>query len=400
VRINYEKCKVVLRNQQLVALVRGDLGETTSQVYHVLLKLLEGRVPRCQLDPSIDDLNDIDEGPTVSTMELARALDKSINPSLGIGKVESHFIKTATLEKPQRKRKRGIDDSEATVEGDASSDEDEDDEELLNDVNEFGNIPEVVVETDSDGEEFFADTLTRAPAVRPLGRKTKVTFDDKLPMPASREAGMNKMKDIKNHLLLLADYSPHFVRKCGSRGLGEWTVDFDELVNYMQETELDNFIFETFGEHGCRIARMLRQKGKLEEKQIQKFGLLKLKDVRTKLLEMQMSGIVDIQEVPKDSTRAAGRTIFLWYFDPDRVKMIALEHIYKTISRFLQVLKAEKYEERDILSQAKRIDVVGQESEVLSPARLERLNEIRDKEKKIFTQIGRLDTLVAIFKDF
>jgi DNA-directed RNA polymerase III subunit RPC3 len=125
-----------------------------------------------------------------------------------------------------------------------------------------------------------------------------------------------------------------------------------------------------------------------------------VEDVRTKLVEMQMSGIVDIQEVPKDSTRAAGRTIFLWYFDPDRVKMIALEHIYKTMSRFLQVLKAEKYDERDILSQAKRTDVIGQESEMLSPDRLERLNEIRDKEKRIFTQIGRLDALVAIFKDF
>jgi DNA-directed RNA polymerase III subunit RPC3 len=208
------------------------------------------------------------------------------------------------------------------------------------------------------------------------------------------------MTDIKNHLLLLADYSPHFVRKCGSRGLGEWTVDFDELVNYMQETELDDIIFEAFGQLGCRIARILRQKGKLEEKQIQKFGLLKLKDVRTKLVEMQMSGIVDIQEVPKDSTRAAGRTIFLWYFDPDRVKMIVLEHIYKTMSRCLQVLKAEKYNQREVLSQAERTDVRGQESEMLPSIQLERLNEIRDTEKKFFTQIGRLDALVAIFKDF
>jgi DNA-directed RNA polymerase III subunit RPC3 len=401
VKINYEKCKVVLRNQQLVSLVKGDIGETTSHVYSVLLSLLESRIPRCQLDPTIDDLSDIGEGPAVSTMEIARAMDKSINPSFGIGKVDSHSIMTAALEKPQRKRKRGIDDSEATVEGDASSDEDENDQEAFGDVDEHGNIPEVDRDSESDGgEDPFAEPLARAPTVKPPSRTTKVTFDDKLPKPASREDRTNKTRDIKNHLLLLADYSPHFVRKCGSRGLGEWTVDFDDLVSYMQETELDDIIFETFGQLGCRIARILRQKGKLEEKQIQKFGLLKLKDVRTKLVEMQMSGIVDIQEVPKDSTRAAGRTIFLWYFDPDRVKMIALEHIYKTMSRFLQVLKAEKYDERDILSQAKRTDVIGQESEMLSPDRLERLNEIRDKEKRIFTQIGRLDALVAIFKDF
>lgn len=399
VRINYEKCKVALRNQQLVSLARGDIGEMTSHIYSVLLNLIEGRIPRCQLDPTIDDLSDISEGPAVSTMGIARAMDKSINPSFGIGKVDSHSIKTAALEKPQRKRKREIEDSEATVEGDASSDEDEDDQEVLDDVDEHGNIPEVDQDTASDGEDPFAEPLTKAPAVKPP-RATKVTFDEKLPKPVSREDRMNRTMDIRNHLLLLADYSPHFVRKCGSRGLGEWTVDFDELVNYMQETELDNIIFEAFGQLGCRIARILRQKGKLEEKQIQKFGLLKLKDVRTKLVEMQMSGIVDIQEVPKDSTRAAGRTIFLWYFDPDRVKMIALEHIYKTMSRCLQVLKAEKYDRREVLSQAERTDVIGLESEMLPAGQLERLDEIRDKEKKIFTQIGRLDALVAIFKDF
>jgi hypothetical protein len=37
---------------------------------------------------------------------------------------------------------------------------------------------------------------------------------------------------------------------------------------------------------------------------------------------------------------------------------------------------------------------------MLPAGQLERLDEIRDKEKKIFTQIGRLDALVAIFKDF
>ena len=131
VKINYEKCKVVLRNQQLVSLVKGEIGETTSHVYSVLLSLLESRIPRCQLDPTIDDLSDIGEGPAVSTMEIARAMDKSINPSFGIGKVDSHSIRTAALEKPQRKRKRGIDDSEAIVEGDASSDEDENDQEVF-----------------------------------------------------------------------------------------------------------------------------------------------------------------------------------------------------------------------------------------------------------------------------
>jgi DNA-directed RNA polymerase III subunit RPC3 len=144
----------------------------------------------------------------------------------------------------------------------------------------------------------------------------------------------------------------------------------------------------------------MEQKGKLEEKHIQKFGFMKMKDIRTKLVELHKAGFAEIQEIPRESSQVAAKTMFLWHFDLDRVKMIVLERIYKTISRCLQVLKTEKHEERDILAQAERTDIRGHEAEFLPRERLERLQLIRNKEKKIFTQIGRLDELVAIFKDF
>lgn len=360
---------------------------------------MENRIPRCQLDPAIDDLNDIDEGPSVSTMELARALDKSIDPSTGIGKVDRKSIYTAALEKPQKKRKRKIDESEATIEGEASSDEDED-EATSDHADEYGNINGVGEDSDSLGEDSFPDPFASAPAVQPPRRATRVTFDDELPHQESRDVKMDRIMDIKNHLLLLADFTPRLVRKCGSSGLGEWTVDFDEIVKSMQEDEINSIIGQRFGVLGSRIVEILKQRGKLEEKQIQKYGLLKMKNIRNKLVEMQMAGFADIQDVPKDNAHAALRTVFLWYFDPERVRIIALDNIYKTMARCLQVLKAEKHEERDILAQVERSDVKGQEADFLPRDRLERLHLIRDKEKKIFTQLGRLDDMVAIFKDF
>jgi DNA-directed RNA polymerase III subunit RPC3 len=402
VRVNYDKCTVALRNQKLVSLAANRIGEMTSRVYAALLQLLENRIRRCQLDPNIDDLGDDDEGPSVSTMELARALSKSIDPSTGIGKVDSKSISTGALEKPQKKRKRKFDEFEATVEGEASSDEDEDEDEQEDSdhIGQNGNIYEVDHDSDSLGEDSFPDPFTSAPALQPPRRPTKVTFDDEFPRPENRDVRMNRMTSIKNHLLILADYSPPLVRKCGSGGLGEWTVDFDEIIKSMQENEMDSIIRQRFGVVGSRIVKILKQKGKLEEKQIQKFGLMKMKDIRTKLVALQMSGFAEIQEVPRDTNRAALRMMFFWFYDPDRARMIVLEHLYKTMSRCIQVLKAEKHEERDILAQAERTDIRGQEAEFLPPDRLERLQWIRDKEKKIFTQIGRLDEMVAIFKDF
>lgn len=80
--------------------------------------------------------------------------------------------------------------------------------------------------------------------------------------------------------------------------------------------------------------------------------------------------------------------------------MIVLDKIYKTMSRSLQVLQTEKHKEIEVLTLAERSDVKGQEEEMLSQTHLNSLQKIRDKEERIYTEIGRLDELVGVFRDF
>jgi DNA-directed RNA polymerase III subunit RPC3 len=112
---------------------------------------------------------------------------------------------------------------------------------------------------------------------------------------------------------------------------------------------------------------------------------------------MQMAGFVDIQEVPRDNNRTPSRTIFLWFFDVDRVRGSIQVSIYKAMSRCLQVLEVEKVGVAAILE---RTDIKGREEELLDKTEFNELRVIREKEEKILTQVARLDDLMAVFRDF
>jgi DNA-directed RNA polymerase III subunit RPC3 len=145
---------------------------------------------------------------------------------------------------------------------------------------------------------------------------------------------------------------------------------------------------------------VLRKFGKLDEKQIQKIALMKQGEVRKVLLRMQMHGFADIQEVPKDASRAPGRTVFLWWFDMDRVIKLMLEILYKTLCRCLEVLEVSRYEARDALALAGRDDVKGNEDEMLPENYLREFRAFQMKEEQLIIQMTRLDELVAIFRDY
>ncbi|TVY23864.1 DNA-directed RNA polymerase III subunit [Lachnellula hyalina] len=372
VRINHEKCAVLLRNAQLVEAVKKKLGDTTSQIYAELLKHLEKKIPKCAHGATEDEYQD---RPLVSTRDVATSLSKSVNVSLGIGKTIGEGPKSGELAGPKlgsppvnRKRKAG------DLEGSGSENEDDPP------INGNGNSHEV----DQDGDDVFAD----APAVK-SPKRPKVTFQDKLPEPEGLHSREDRIYHVKEHMALLADDQYGFVTR--------------EADGQAPEAEIDKLVLELFGAAGHRLVRMLRQLGKLDEKHLKDTTLMKQKDIRTKLAEMQLSGWVDIQEVPKDASRGANnnRVIFLWFFDNERCSSLVLDHTYKSMSRLLHRLNVERRRAKSVLELTHRSDVRDKPpDEYLMPAQLNELHAFQDREDMLLGQLGRLDEIVGIFKDY
>jgi DNA-directed RNA polymerase III subunit RPC3 len=371
VRINHERCLVELRNQRLAEFATEMLGEVTGEVYRTVLDLLTSDFPRCRPDPLLDEVA-AGQQPTVTTVDIFEHLDEDVNVQAGIGKAPRDKIDSQSAERIRETvpdSDYDSDDSDAGPPGRKKTfDVDEEDDEWAEDDEELGA---------TNGQQ-----------------ESKVRFED------ATNGNDSRISQMRRHLLLLAESKYPFIRHCGMYGRGQWTVDFDRLVGKLRETELDAIIEQSHGRHGLRLTRILREKGKLDEKMLPAAALMKKGDVQGKMLAMQMAGIVDVQEVPKDSSRLANRTLFFWYFDKERAQTQALDDIYKAMLRCLQTLEVERHKERNILSFVERKDVQGKEEEVMTAEHYNKYNTHLEVQNKLLGQLMRLDELVSVLRDY
>ncbi|KAK1761255.1 RNA polymerase III subunit RPC82-domain-containing protein [Echria macrotheca] len=373
VRINYEKCLVDLRNRRLVQFVTELIGDITAYVYGVLLHLLTKRIPRCRLDATMDldqDGQETDQqGPVfVTTAELLDQLKTSIDLSQGLGKTSAQDIATKAAEKISEhppKPKLWIEETE--VDGEASEDESDDDNES---------------DTGYDAD------------YKPAVNGTRVKFADGV---APKEQRLDRTGQLRQHLLLLSNSAQGFVRHCGH---DEWTVDFAPLMKVLREAELDSTIERTSGRDGMRLVRILRDKGKLDEKALHSIALMRKPDVQKKMTEMLKAGFVHVQEVPRDNKADVKKSIFLWFCDTDMSFKKITDNCYRAMVRCIQTLEVLRQNEQEVLMLTRRTDVKGREKDVMREEYYERYARFQDNERKLFAQVMRLDDLVALLRDF
>ena len=209
-----------------------------------------------------------------------------------------------------------------------------------------------------------------------------------------------RLYQIEKHLKVLGEDPRKFARRVGSRGFGEWTVDFQPLTEALIQVELENTVRARFGPLATRIVRILHVKGKLDEKRIADFALMKHKDVRSTLTIMQEAGFVDTQEIQKDYSRSSNKTLYFWFFDQSQCRRLILTDTYKAMARLLQRAKVERSKVQAVIDKAERTDVVGSEELYLSAGELTVLRDWKRLEEKLLTQLGRQDNLVALLRDF
>lgn len=337
IKVNYEKCNVALRSQALERLAARSIGDVTAKVYGALLQLLDKKIPRCY-----DDLEEYaDEQEEEAAQPSATTLDIGdvLHPSLDL---------TTTIA-----------EDDDFLDGDHSYDVDKG----------MGVKREHTMNGHDNSASSFADRNKR-------------------------------LTQIEQHMALLAEHPRGFVNKISTRGKGEWRVNFPGLARWMQRNEIEETISARFGSIATRIARMLNAKGKLDEKQVANFTLMRQKDIRSIMAEMHEAGFLEAQEVPKDNSRQPSRTLFLWYFDPERCRQLLMTMTYKAQARIIQRMRFEKDEVLPVVQKAERLDVVGHEEEFLTAGDKATLRRWREFEEKLIVQMGRQDDLVALMRDF
>ena len=382
-KVNHEKFGVAARNKRLVELAEEAVGKTSSKVYAELLKRLEKNLRRCHHRSAVsidsDDDDDPEDGQHVSAEELATAFVDSTDLAGGIGYADPSKIDVERFIHPKQRRRK----DEAEDDGDTSTDEDDD----MIDSNQNGTVSGA----EEDHDLINGDAGDRS--------EVKVLKEKQPPTISDHQAKLNLIRD---HLLLLAEHQYAFVDRIHSNHtrVEKWAVNFSALSRQLRLLELERTIFTRYGDEALRVIRILQEKGKLDEKAVTNIGLINQKVIRAILTTMHKSGHLELQEIPRDNHRQPSRTMYFWFFDPERCRQKVLEETYKAMARCMQRVKVEKERVQVTIDKAARTDVVGKEDEYLGVDERKTLKGWREMEERILGELGRLDDLVAVLRDF
>ncbi|KAL8936133.1 MAG: hypothetical protein Q9211_004332 [Gyalolechia sp. 1 TL-2023] len=404
-RVNHEKFAILMRNQQLAALVEESISSTTAKVFAVILRLAGSQLRKCKtglnvLDDDQDDEIYLSSLPQVSTDELRDSIQDLPDLSDAIGYADPSKIKLSLLEHPKkvkwRRDSREVDTDEATVEGSASSDEsDRGSDDSKSDI---ASIDHGSAVTNGD-----ADYSSKS-----HNHETPDTTPDTTPKIKEPQSPLHSLRQ---HLLLLTEHPHRFLIPIPRKSAvpEKWAIPYRSLSSTLLHHALLSITTSRFGPLAGRLLRILGANNtndsnpypKLDEKMLVLLSLIPQKPMRTLLHNMHCAGHIELQELPKDGNqRRPGTTLFFWFFDPARMRKRVLKETYKAMTNLIKRARVEREGVRAVVEKSERTDVVGREDEFLGEEELSALKEWREKEERIWGEVGRLDDLVAVLRDF
>lgn len=359
-RVNHDKYAVHQRNEALVVLCQKRLGPTPAAVYRFILKELEPKIFSCRQDTS-----DV----SITTLAISRIIPsdfdlQSVWATLKASQGKSKHSKTPS--RPTSKSRRRNSDGELESDEGMSDEEadSEDDDFVENDVNDLA--------SDEDFDPNEQGSLQNGDRIKMVNRFCELFAMDSL----------------------------KFLRKIGTRSMGEWQVDYSALSQTLRQLEIESMVQQKFGDLAPRLLRIVKDKIKVDEKQLSTIALLKQKDIRHVLTSLHEVGALDLQEVPKRLDRQPSMTYFLWFHNPARAVSCMAQDLCKGLARIHQRLQFELQNRKRLLDKSQRTDVRNKESEYLSKGELAELRKIRLVEEKLLAQSARLENSYSILIDF
>lgn len=219
------------------------------------------------------------------------------------------------------------------------------------------------------------------------------------PDPTDPDKKPSYQEVVRGYLALLKTDQGGFIKSKDEMGANQFAVNFAKLRNTMRRRVFEGLLRDKYGVATCRIVRILLDKGKLEESQVQKLAMLPAKETREKLGLLNSKGIVEIQEVPKSADRAPARTIYLWYVPLEKCYQELLMDVYRAIGNLQQRKQEELKIRHRLVEKLSRRDVI-ENMDLLSDGDKAEMAQMKKVLERLEVSKMRLDQIVMIFRDF
>ncbi|RCH91642.1 RNA polymerase III subunit C82, partial [Rhizopus azygosporus] len=204
---------------------------------------------------------------------------------------------------------------------------------------------------------------------------------------------------VRGYITLLKVDTAGFVKSKDERGASQYAVNFERLRTTMKRRILEGIVRERYGVATCRIFRILIEKGKLEESQVQKLAMLPATDTREKLMLLNTKGLVEIQEVPRTADRAPSRCFHLWYVPLEKCFQELLVDSYRVICNIQQRKRQELKLRQRLIEKINRKDVL-ENPDLLGEGEKKEIEQMNKVLERLEVAKSRMDTVVMILRDF
>jgi DNA-directed RNA polymerase III subunit RPC3 len=195
---------------------------------------------------------------------------------------------------------------------------------------------------------------------------------------------------LEKHLNLLVNNPRPFLQAVRR---GSYTVPYKTLTRFFIQNTIEQHVTARFGTMATRIIRILDKHGAQDEKFLAQMGILKPKETRTLSNILLKSGFIYTQEVPRDANRTTNRILWLYAYDPRRVRQQLLRDTYVAMRNLLQRISTEKRSFERVLKKAEQND--GSEETRLNETEMEQVKVFRAREERLLAMLGRLDDFAS-----
>lgn len=355
-RVNFEKVNVLTRNHFLADMAERFVGPVTAKVYTAALRVLSRKVMRC-IDPldqedneDSDDEEHAETGPALRIGQIEEELDPDLDLRLGLA------------DKPIKPEVNGMNGNHhADGESEDANENDDDD--------------------DDENQGLFVNGGNHGAG---FARKSSV---EKL----------SRLDLVQYHLELLAEDPRGFIKQGPGK---DWHIPMLTLVRRLQQLELENTVHGRFGTLSASVLRILKENGKLEEKQVSNIGMVPARETRSALSTLLKANIIESQEIPRDTNRSVTKAAYLYSYTPLYARQQLLAETYKAMHRLLLRIEHERQMFATVIDKAERSDVRDHVQKWFSPEEKNTLQKWWDREQKLLAQVSRCDDLVALLRDY
>ncbi|ORY73891.1 RNA polymerase III subunit RPC82-domain-containing protein [Protomyces lactucae-debilis] len=200
------------------------------------------------------------------------------------------------------------------------------------------------------------------------------------------EAGPEPSVHSKRILAILTGSHVPFVSQLTSTS---YEIDFELLGEVLRERQVEALVSQQLGPTAVRLLRIIKEKRKVDEKQLYAIALLQHKDIRQALTSLHQLGVLELQEVPKRLDRQPSLTLFFWFHKPEKAAMTLASELCLAMARIHQRLEALLKDKSRLLAKSKRTDVRHREAELMSPAELRDLKGVYAMQERLLCQCAR-----------